>query len=155
MAQPSAIDIVLDHRQLRRWKDPILWHVNGLDWDHDLSEDVYHDSETGNVFLRPSCYYPTWLTSNSGLYAKYRLADYTLTTSAKWKEMTANGAGNYFLFSQDVNESVTTSAVVGAVNQAMMIGWFVYGDGAYAGQSDDGTRLECGWGDWADRWAGD
>lgn len=146
MAEISAIDLVIDHRQLRRYKDPILWHVNGLDWDHSLSTDVYHDDETGRLFLKPAPYYQGWKDSNSGLYVKYRKADYTLTTSSKWNEFTAGGAGHYFLSSSDVNEAVTTAAVLGSANQAMAIGWFVYGDSAYAVPGDDGTRLECGWG---------
>ena len=119
-AQPDYIDIVLDKGGQRRMAlEPIRWHCNGQDWDQEFSEDAYHDAETGLVFLRPAYYYPAWLTSNSGIYAKYRKADYTLTTSASWYEHTASGAGNYFLASSDVNEAVTTSAVLGAVNQAM------------------------------------
>ena len=146
-AQPDYIDIVLDKGGQRRLAlEPIRWHCNGQDWDQEFSEDAYHDAETGLVFLRPAYYYPAWLTSNSGIYQKYRKADYTLTTSGSWNEHTASGAGNYFLASSDVNEAVTTSAVLGAVNQAMIIAWFVWADGAYAGNTNDGTRLECGWG---------
>jgi len=146
-AQPDYIDIVLDKGGQRRMLlEPIRWHCNGQDWDQEFSTDAYHDAETGLVFLRPAYFYPAWLTSNSGIYAKFRKADYTLTTSASWAEHTASGAGNYFLFSRNVNEAVTTASVLGSVNQAMLIAWFVWADGAYAGNTDDGTRLECGWG---------
>jgi len=146
-AQPDYIDIVLDKGGQRRMLlEPIRWHCNGQDWDQEFSTDAYHDAETGLVFLRPAYYYPAWLTSNSGIYQKFRKADYTLTTASGWEEHTASGAGNYFLFSRDVNEAVTTSAVLGSRNQAMLIAWFVWADGAYAGNTDDGTCLECGWG---------
>lgn len=146
-AQPDYIDIVLDKGGQRRMLlEPIRWHCNGQDWDQEFSTDAYHDAETGLVFLRPGYFYPAWLTSNSGIYAKFRKADYTLTTPTKWEEHTASGAGNYFLFSRDVNEAVTTASVLGAANQAMLIAWFVWADGAYAGNTDEGTCLECGWG---------
>ena len=146
-AQPDYIDIVLDKGGQRRMAlEPIRWHCNGQDWDQQFSTDAYHDAETGLVFLRPACDYPAWNDSNSGIYAKYRKADYTLTTSSAWADHTAGGAGQYFLFSRDVNEAVTTAAVLGARNQAMVIGWFPWGDANITGRSRDGTRLQAGWG---------
>lgn len=124
-------------------------YLNGLDWDVALSSNVWFDPTTKAVLRKPAFMDPEWLQSNTGLYQKLTVGGgatygYTLTTSSKWKNFDASSqGGHYFASSQDVNEAVV-STYTWEVYQPFYIAWFVH---AKETPAEEGTRLECGWGD--------
>lgn len=132
-------EFLLDAPQPRVKIDAVRAFVGGNDWDEAWSSDVFIVPETGDVMLRPAPLRPAFATSGSGINARLRKSDFTLT-SASWVEgdESASAFGDWYLQLVGANQAVITTATQPA-NQPMFVRWFVYGTG-----TDDLTQMECG-----------
>lgn len=114
----------------------------GSSWGLDkTSPTIAVDAVTGTAMLAPLPMTPTWRTSGAGNYARKRLTDYdTLTSSAKWKEMTVLHGTDYYITSEGVNARCTISEVLPS-NQPMYVSFFMSG----TKDSTETIVFQCGW----------
>jgi hypothetical protein len=105
------------------------------------STGVWLDPATLTLMLAPLPVTAAWRTTYSGNYTRYRQVDYTLTTSAKWKDIQIRASGDYFLQSLDVIERATLTTAWNANTGAFLALYVPSIKG-----SDDTVVLKAGWG---------
>ena len=115
---------------------------DGTTWDLANSSNVWQDPATLTTMLAPLPTTAAWRTSYTGDYARYRKTDYSLITTASWKELQIKASGDYYLQSLNINEVVTTASTMGNTNQAMYLNLYIPG----LKDMDDSIFLKCGWG---------
>lgn len=153
MADEAAVlRVSIDHGgQKRLNKEEVRIFLNGLDWDQQLSSNVWFDSTTGAVMRKPAFMDDAaWASSNSGINSKLTKGGgatygYTLTTAGSWDNASKHSLGQlWYLDSKNINESVI-STFTWEANQPFVISWFTHG-ATDSGQDEEGTRLDFGWG---------
>jgi hypothetical protein len=105
------------------------------------SSNVWLDPATLTLMLAPLPITAAWRTTYSSNYARYQKIDYTLTTSAKWKDIQIRASGDYFLQSLDVTERATLTTAWSANTGAFLALYVPSIKG-----SDDTVVLKAGWG---------
>lgn len=129
----------LDTAQTRIKRDRIAAVIGAYDdYSVTFQSDCYVTKQSGTVLLRPAPMHVQWALLTTGIYARLKKADYTLT-SARWTERDLNITGfDSVLDLVGANEAIITTAVY-AINQAWYVKWMAYGNG-----HDDFTQMECG-----------
>lgn len=139
----NPLSILLDPVQTRLKSDGMSVLVSGRDWSPTNWQDVWVDPITNTCMLRPACFYPEWSASNSGIYSKYGLGDFTLIPSVGWGIHNPDSGGGFMQF---LSPSGNTSGLQGigtttqAVNQPMVIEWF-----SQPTTNSPYAIFECGW----------
>lgn len=146
MATTWPLTVEFDVAEPRVNKDRLVVSAGGAPdftgWDLPISDStVWCDPITRTLMLAPLCVTSSWRNTTTGNYARLTKADYTLTTSAAWKENHRGSAGAIWLEANGVNEVVNTTASMSA-NQPMYLNFYVSG----IEELGDTTVLECGWG---------
>lgn len=97
MTERLGLRLELDYKQTRVWQDGLTALAEGSyptdrasvprvsGWDLALSYNVFQDPVTWSVFPLPNVFDPAWLTTATGSYARYGLADFTFANASKWK----------------------------------------------------------------------
>lgn len=139
----ARVKVVLDHAQerlrfglttfLAQGSWPGVGGKRSSGWDMPSSStDVFVDSVTHTLILRPSSLRETFYTSNAGDFAKLGISDFTGLTAASWEENDKTGVGgSRFLKAMGVNETAT-SVLDWDANTAFAVSFFPYGDGSEA-----------------------
>lgn len=104
--------------------------------------DIYVEPLAKTLMLAPMVTRPAWDTSFTGINARMRLTDWTLSESALWKEEQVRDAGDYY-FQGDALTSDSNG--ITTASYAKNRGWFV-SFFTYAGLDTDYPILEVGWG---------
>jgi|GEM_PF-1393456 len=144
-----ALSISLDGAQRRLKRDRISMTAGGSELDGDVWEDTWIEPTTQTLMLRPAVAYPGYHRTSTGLYAKLRKSDLTLT-SADWVEQEKLAVGDWWLTpATTTNETVCTTSTYG-VNRGFVISFFVFSPG----NDQDTVLLDCGWGDTLDYLSG-
>ena len=143
MANVHPLLVEFDVPEPRPQKGRLMVAGDGTVYGFDItsSVNVWQDPATLTTMLAPLPVTTAWQTTYSGSYARYQKTDYTLTTSAKWKQMQIKASGDYYLQSLDVTERVTLTSAFSA-NQAVYLSLYVPG----LKDSDKSVILKAGWG---------
>jgi hypothetical protein len=105
-------------------------------------DNTYVEPISKTLMLAPMVTLPAWSTSTSGLHARTRKTDFTLTETAKWKEEQVKLAGDYYLMGEGLGaNSGGVSVTTFAKNRGWYVGFHVYSPG-----DADQVELEVGWG---------
>lgn len=119
---PQPISILLDAPQIRLKEDAISTLVSGRDWDPTswgTSYGTWVDPITNTAMLEPGPRNPAWTTSNSGIFAKLGMSDFTLTGGGTWQEDNVDQGGPFLLYTS--TDGNTASAGVGGLTNAEML----------------------------------
>lgn len=122
----------IDTRQERMSAARLSVFVKGSHFSSELSNGVYVDSVTNSLMLRPRPLDPEWVTSNSGNYTKYALADFTVTDASKWENRSSQHiAGNWVSAKDNAYFAplITNNAV--GKNNGLYFSYFSAGSGNY------------------------
>lgn len=137
------VSIVFDGAQ-RRMKDEALFSVvfgGDLDhgWDDTYRSNMWVDpvTKTARLWYGPND--PLWLTSGTGIYQRYRKADYTLVDPGNWDEETVLHTSDYYLVNRNTNTTVRTPTL--AANTGIYMSFF-----PFSTTTDDTKILEFGFG---------
>jgi hypothetical protein len=141
MANAWPLLIEVDCPEPRPQKGRLIVAADGTTWDMAKSSNVWLDPATLTLMLAPLPVTAAWRTTYSGNYTRYRKVDYTLTTSAKWKDIQIRASGDYFLQSLDVTERATLTTAWDANTGAFLALYVPSING-----SDDTVVLKAGWG---------
>ncbi len=116
-------------------------------WDFSKSSaDFYQDPVTYTGMLMPNVQSSAWKTTFTGIYARLRKTDFTITTSALWREETNSGSGDYWLAGDNITATqVLETTADYLINQPFWIGSF-----AYNSDVQKYVLFECGWGGYGD-----
>jgi len=141
MANSWPLKIEVDCPEPRPQKGRLVVAADGTTWDMAKSSNVWLDPATLTLMLAPLPITAAWRTTYSSNYARYQKIDYTLTTSAKWKDIQIRASGDYFLQSLDVTERATLTTAWSANTGAFLALYVPSIKG-----SDDTVVLKAGWG---------
>lgn len=152
MGLPGALRLDLDYSQQRVKKDAlsVLAQASyeqpgqeqrryGFDWN--LSSNFWQDPVKYTGMLMPNVKAAAWNTTFTGIYARMRKTDFSLTTSGAWREETNGGSGDYWLSADGLtaDETAITTATF-SKNQPMWVGYF-----GYNADVQRYILFECGW----------
>ena len=145
----NPFNVVIDAAQARISKDRISTIITGDDWNYALSSNVFIEPVTRTVMLSPLPLTDGWRTSHTGDYARFGIADYTLTTPSKWTQgdKVGDGHSNY-LYSLNVNEVLKTTGTYGA-NRGIYLSFFAPSSG-----NERHVQIDFGWGNTANYQSG-
>lgn len=126
MANVHPLLVEFDVPEPRTQYGRLMVAGDGTTFDITNSSNVWQDPVTLTTMLAPLPMTTAWDTTYSGNYARFQKSDYTLTTSAKWKQMEVRAAGDYYLQSLDVTERATLTTSW-AANTGAYISMYVPG----------------------------
>lgn len=150
---PDALTVWFDTAQKR-----VSWdaeralartYEDDLDRSTTISANgIWCDPLTKTLMLRPMALKDEWTTTTTGIYARFRLAGYTLTAggTAAFKESQFAVSGDWWTEAEsgdltaDADRLVVTTASL-AKNEGVLLQWFAFGTGTQAF-----VQMECGWG---------
>ncbi len=146
---PYPLSIILDPSQERLSRDGLSCLVSGRDWDPANWTDIWVDPVTNTCMLRPAPKYPDWATSNTGIFAKWGLSDFTLTPSTGWLSHNVDQGGAFMYYNALNSGGLSGVGPTLGVNQPIVIDLFSQG----ATNAPYGI-LDIGWSNTGDSTAG-
>ena len=121
------LSVLLDSSQERLSRDALSILVSGRDWDPTYWEDIWVDPVTNTCMLCPAPLYPDWVSSNSGIFAKWTKSTYSsLTDSGNWLSHGADQGGAFIQYNGSGGNTAGLTGIgpsVG-VNQPMVVEYF-------------------------------
>ena len=154
MAFNTPLTVTVDYAQPRVLTDRLSVSVQGSyegarrarvsGWDMAAADKTYVDPITYTAMLLPAPCDAAWASSGSGIYARPRLTNWTLSSASNWDEACIAHTLDFWLrgYGLSNDTGVTTSAVV--KNRPLWVSAYVYAPG------DSNTPfLSVGWNDTA------
>lgn len=135
-----AIEIVIDHAQKRiqNGLQTVLAHgsFEGTDgkrvpgWDPVLQAGVYQCPVTFNLMNRPRIFDGAFYETNTGVYQKLGVGDFTGAAAAGWVVNDKSGVGGLPFLTNDAGSAALVSSSALGENQGFMVAVFNYSDGS-------------------------
>jgi hypothetical protein len=138
----TSLLVQIDCPEPRVRKPRQIVSADGTSWDLEASEGVWVDPVTKTLMLLPAPLSEDWTDTFTGDYYRFHKSDYTLTTSAAWKENHRGTTGNVFLENNGaVGEIVKTTASFPA-NTPFFVSAYI----SSFEKLSESAVLVCGWG---------
>lgn len=137
----DVLSVYIDTPQTRILLDQQSKLIRGDMWDlFNSSTDVAVDDVTFTGQLLPLPLTDQWFTGPAtGTYVRWQDVQYNIPTLAKWVMGSKRFGGDFYLYSLDVNEVLTTFQEY-SKNSAHYLSWENYNAG-----NDRFIQMECGW----------
>lgn len=119
------LSVLLDPSQARLSQDLLSTLVSGRDWDPTYSANCWIDPVTNTLMLEPAPVNASWTTTNTGIFAKYTLSDFGLSSPWVLQSADPSGstAGDFMYLSSNPSGAGGTGPTVG-VNQPICFEYF-------------------------------
>jgi len=135
-----ALEILFNTAQTRLGLDRIPLIAKGGEMELDLLRSgAWIEPTNDRILLEPYCLTDTWVTSNSGNYAKLALSDFTATGTWETRVQTGFTAGPWLGIADTAGSGSLVTTTTYAKNRGFWVGAFVYS------LTDNTEILRCGW----------